>query len=113
MGVYIDGVYLARTSGATISVLDLERVEMLKVAAWGKNLTDESEIVYDLSRLAFSTTCHACMVWTLPSRSRRGAIGKLRTPLVRGFFMLVSERYLKVDKTYCMFKFQKMRTSHE
>jgi len=25
----------------------------LKIAAWGKNLTDESEIVYDLSALGF------------------------------------------------------------
>lgn len=30
VGVYIDGVYIARTSGATIDVLDLERVEILR-----------------------------------------------------------------------------------
>lgn len=30
VGVYIDGVYIARTSGATINVLDLERVEVLR-----------------------------------------------------------------------------------
>ena len=30
VGVYIDGVYIARTSGATINVLDLERVEILR-----------------------------------------------------------------------------------
>ena len=30
MGLYIDGVYIARTSGATIDVLDLERVEILR-----------------------------------------------------------------------------------
>ncbi len=30
VGVYIDGVYIARTSGAIINVLDLERVEILR-----------------------------------------------------------------------------------
>ncbi|MEM9015144.1 MAG: TonB-dependent receptor [Pseudomonadota bacterium] len=30
IGVYIDGVYIARTSGATLNVLDLERVEILR-----------------------------------------------------------------------------------
>ncbi len=30
VGLYIDGVYIARTSGATINVLDLERVEILR-----------------------------------------------------------------------------------
>lgn len=30
VGVYIDGVYIARTSGATINVLDLQRVEILR-----------------------------------------------------------------------------------
>lgn len=30
VGVYIDGVYIARTSGATIDALDLERVEILR-----------------------------------------------------------------------------------
>ncbi len=30
VGIYIDGVYIARTSGATIDVLDLERVEILR-----------------------------------------------------------------------------------
>lgn len=30
VGVYIDGVYVARTSSATMSVLDLERVEILR-----------------------------------------------------------------------------------
>ena len=30
MGLYIDGVYVARTSSATIDVLDLERIEILR-----------------------------------------------------------------------------------
>ncbi|MEM1114082.1 MAG: TonB-dependent receptor [Pseudomonadota bacterium] len=30
VGLYIDGVYIARTSGATLDVLDLERVEILR-----------------------------------------------------------------------------------
>ncbi len=30
VGLYIDGVYIARTSGATLNVLDLERVEILR-----------------------------------------------------------------------------------
>ena len=30
IGLYIDGVYISRTSGDTISVLDLERVEILR-----------------------------------------------------------------------------------
>lgn len=30
IGVYIDGIYMARTSGSTIDVLDLERIEVLR-----------------------------------------------------------------------------------
>ncbi|MBA6412366.1 TonB-dependent receptor [Parahaliea sp. F7430] len=30
VGLYIDGIYLARTSGATIKLLDLERIEILR-----------------------------------------------------------------------------------
>ncbi len=30
IGIYIDGVYISRTSGATLNVLDLERVEILR-----------------------------------------------------------------------------------
>jgi len=30
VGLYVDGVYIARTSGATLDVLDLERVEILR-----------------------------------------------------------------------------------
>ncbi len=30
VGIYIDGVYIARTSGATLDLLDLERVEILR-----------------------------------------------------------------------------------
>src|SRR3546814_1858681 len=55
VGTYVDGVYLARTAGSNVDLLDVERIEILK-GPQGRSEEHTSEL-QSLMRISYAVFC--------------------------------------------------------
>jgi iron complex outermembrane receptor protein len=90
VGIYVDGVYLARAQGSILDLLDLERVEVLRGpqgTLFGKNTTGGA--INFISKRPHGEPAHMVEL-TTGAFSRRDVKAKVNTPLAQGLFASVA-----------------------
>lgn len=97
VGVYLDGVYLARMNGSLFDLLDVERVEVLRGpqgTLYGKNTIGGAVNV--ISRQP-SEDFSASLKATVGSSQERGLVGSLNSPLASNLFFRASALHTTRD----------------
>jgi len=97
VGLYIDGIYMPRTSGAVLRVLDIDRIEVLRGpqgTLFGRNSTGGAIRIFSKQpsdKFAGSLELNA------GNFGHYDAVGMLNIPLGEGFALRAQGAYLKED----------------
>jgi iron complex outermembrane receptor protein len=97
VGLYVDGVYVPRTSGAILRVLDVDRVEVLRGpqgTLFGRNSTGGAIRIF--SKQPTSKT-EAYIRGTIGNMDRRDIVGMVNLPLGDTFAIRAQGAYLDQD----------------
>lgn len=97
VGVYVDGVYLGRSVGSLLDVLDLQRVEVLRGpqgTLFGKNTIGGAVALYSVQP---EPEFHGSITGELGRFNERNVRGMLNVPLAEGLAARVNLSYRKRD----------------
>ncbi|MEO6218048.1 MAG: TonB-dependent receptor, partial [Sphingomonas sp.] len=97
VGLYIDGVYMPRTSGAVLRVLDVDRIEVLRGpqgTLFGRNSTGGAIRIFSKQP---TDTLSGSLEFNLGNFAHRDAIGTINIPLGSGFALRAQGAYLHED----------------
>ena len=94
VGLYVDGIYMPRTSGAVLRVLDVDRIEVLRGpqgTLFGRNSTGGAIRIFSKQP---SQSFEASIEGTVGNFNHTDVIGMLNVPLGGGFALRVQGAYL-------------------
>jgi iron complex outermembrane receptor protein len=97
VGLYIDGVYVPRTSGAVLRVLDIDRIEVLRGpqgTLFGRNSTGGAIRIFSKQP---SQEQEGYLRLTLGNFDRTDAVGMVNLPLTDTFAIRAQGAYLNED----------------
>jgi iron complex outermembrane receptor protein len=97
VGLYVDGVYMPRTSGAVLRVLDIDRIEVLRGpqgTLFGRNSTGGAIRIFSKQP---TDQFEGYVEGTLGNFDHRDAIALLNVPLGEGVALRVQGAYLHED----------------
>ena len=97
VGLYIDGIYMPRTSGAVMRVLDIDRVEVLRGpqgTLFGRNSTGGAIRIFSK---APTNEFEGYVRGTYGSMDRQDLTGTINIPLGEGFAMRAQAAWLSQD----------------
>jgi len=94
VGLYIDGIYMPRTSGAVLSVLDIERIEILRGpqgTLFGRNSTGGAIRIFSKQP---TDTFEGYVRGTAANMDRVDLVGSVNLPLAEGIALRAQGAYL-------------------
>jgi iron complex outermembrane receptor protein len=94
VGLYIDGIYMPRTSGAVLSVLDIERIEILRGpqgTLFGRNSTGGAIRIFSKQP---TDTFEGYLRGTVANMDRTDLVGSINLPLTDGVALRAQGAYL-------------------
>jgi len=97
VGLYIDGIYMPRTSGAVLRVLDIERIEVLRGpqgTLFGRNSTGGAIRIFSKQPV---DNFEASIEGTAGNFGHTDLIGMINVPLSNGVSLRVQGAYLNKD----------------
>jgi iron complex outermembrane receptor protein len=97
VGLYIDGIYMPRTSGAVLRVLDVDRIEVLRGpqgTLFGRNSTGGAIRIFSKPP---SDQFEGSLEGTLGNFSHQDVIGTANFPIASGWALKVQGAYLNKD----------------
>jgi len=97
VGLYIDGVFMPRTSGAVLRVLDIDRIEVLRGpqgTLFGRNSTGGAIRIFSKNP---TDQFEGSIEGTIGNFDHHDVIGMLNVPLGNGFALRVQGAYLDKD----------------
>ena len=97
VGLYVDGVYMPRTSGSILRVLDVDRIEVLRGpqgTLFGRNSTGGAIRIFSKQP---TDTFEGSLEGTLGNFDHHDLIGTINVPLGNGFAVRAQGAYLDKD----------------
>ncbi|MEO6551687.1 MAG: TonB-dependent receptor [Croceibacterium sp.] len=97
VGLYVDGIYMPRTSGAVLRVLDIDRIEVLRGpqgTLFGRNSTGGAIRIFSKQP---TDTLEGSLELVGGNFDHRDAIGMINLPLGHGFALRAQAAYLDED----------------
>jgi iron complex outermembrane receptor protein len=97
VGLYVDGVYMPRTSGAVLRVLDIDRIEVLRGpqgTLFGRNSTGGAIRIFSKQP---EDTFGASLEGTVGNFDHHDVIGMINVPLGKGWALRAQAAYLDED----------------
>ncbi len=94
VGLYIDGIYMPRTSGAVLRVLDIERIEILRGpqgTLFGRNSTGGAIRIFSKQP---TDTFEGYVRGTVANMDRVDLVGSVNVPLTEGVALRAQGAYL-------------------
>ncbi len=97
VGLYVDGIYMPRTSGAVLRVLDVDRIEVLRGpqgTLFGRNSTGGAIRIFSKQP---SDTFEGYVRGTVGNMDRTDLVGVVNIPVGEGFAIRAQGAYLEQD----------------
>jgi iron complex outermembrane recepter protein len=97
VGLYVDGIYMPRTSGAVLRVLDIDRVEVLRGpqgTLFGRNSTGGAIRIFSKQP---TDQLEGYVRGTVGSMDRRDIVGMINLPVGEGIAIRAQAAYLDQD----------------
>jgi iron complex outermembrane receptor protein len=97
VGLYVDGVFMPRTSGAVLRVLDIDRIEVLRGpqgTLFGRNSTGGAIRIFSKQP---SDNFEGYLEGTIGNFEHRDIVGMVNVPLGEGFAFRAQAAYLDKD----------------